>query len=109
MSLYTLPNISGGYDTLIVGTTETVPSFTPMLLIFVFGIVFIGGFLAQQRRNGSADAPMWATVASFATLMIALPMTLTEGVIQLDVLSIVIVVTILSGFWLFTSRTRNEV
>ena len=80
-----------------------------MMLIFVFSVVFLEGFTSQKRRSGSADVPMWALIASLSTLMIALAMTLTAGIIQIETLSIVVAVTIFSGFWLFTSRNRNEV
>jgi len=48
-------------------------------------------------------------IASLSTLLLALPMTMTEGIIDLPTISIVVVVTVLSGFWLFTSRSRNEI
>ncbi len=96
-------------DSAIIGMNDTLSIFIPMFLIFVFGTVFIGGFIAQKKRAGFADAPMWAVVASFATLMIALPLTISEGMIEIKLLSIVVGVTIFSGFWLFTSRSRNEV
>ena len=109
MALYTPPNLSTGIDEAIVGTVEAVPSFTPMFLLFIFGIVFIGGIVSQKRRTGVADMPMWATISSLATMMITLPLTLTSGLIQLDILVIVVVITILSGLWLFLSRNRYEV
>ena len=109
MSMYEMPNITSGMDDAVVGMATTVPIFTPMLLIFVFFTVFIGGFISQKKRNGFADVPMWAVIASLSTLLLALPMTMTEGIIDLPTISIVVVVTVLSGFWLFTSRSRNEV
>jgi hypothetical protein len=40
--------------------------------------------------------------------MIALAMTLSEGVIEVYTLSIVVSVTLLSGLWLFLSKNKNE-
>ncbi len=109
MSKYIVPNITSGFDDALVGLSTTLPIFVPMLLIFVFGVVFLGGFTSQKRKTGFADVPMWATMASLSTFMVALPLTLTAGIIGIETLSIVVVVTILSGFWLFTSRNRNEI
>jgi len=94
------PNLTGGIDTAIISTASSVS---------VFGVVFIGGITAQKRRIGTADIPMWITMASISTLMIALPMTLTEGLIDIITLSIIVAITIASGFWLFLDRNRNEI
>lgn len=109
MTLYEPPNLTAGIDEAIVGTIVAVPSFLPMMLLFVFGVVFIGGVTSQKRRTGSADFPMWATLSSVATLMVTLPLTLTEGLIQLEVLVTVVALTIASGLWLFLTRHRHEV
>lgn len=109
MSLYTAPNLTSGIDQAIVGTVQAVPIFTPMLLIFVFCLVWIGGVTSQRKRSGFADIPMWTTIASLAMLMVVLPLTLTAGLINLDVLVIVVVITIFSGIWLFLDKNRMEV
>ena len=110
MALYETPNITGGFDTFTIGIqSATHSTFIPMLLIFVFSVVFLGGSISQKRRSGFADVPMLATMASVATLMITLPLTITSGLVDIYLLSIVVVITIFSGFWLFTSRSRNEV
>ena len=109
MTIYTQPNLTGGIDNAILDVVTEVPSLTPLLLLFVFLVVFIGGMIRQKRRLGTADVPMWATIASISTIMISLPLTLTTGLIQLEVLAIVVVITIFSGLWLFLSRNRNEI
>jgi len=52
MSMYEMPNITSGMDDAVVGMATTVPIFTPMLLIFVFFTVFIGGFISQKKEMG---------------------------------------------------------
>ena len=105
---YTFPNLTEGMDNAIIDTVSAVPSFIPMFLFFVFGVIFIGGSVSQKRRLGTADFPMWATISSLATFMITLPLTLTTGIISLPTLAIVITITIVSGLWLFLSRGRFE-
>ena len=107
--LYNIPNSTAGIDAIVVQTVNVVPAFTPLLLLFVFFIVFLGGVSRQKARTGTSDYAMWSTVASLSTMMIALIMTMIEGLIRLDWLSIVIVVTIFSGVWLFLDRRASEV
>ena len=55
MTLYDLPNMTGGVDDNLVQLVATVPIFIPALLFFIWCIIFMGGSSAQKRRNGYAD------------------------------------------------------
>lgn len=107
--LYTIPNATVGTDEIVIQTVSAVPAFTPLLLFFVFFVVFLGGISRQKARTGTSDYAMWSTVASLSMMMVALIMTMVEGLIRLDWLSIVIVITIFSGVWLFLDRKQSEV
>ena len=48
MAIYEVPNFTTGVDGVLVEVAETVPIFIPMFLVFVFGIVFIGGITANN-------------------------------------------------------------
>ena len=102
MTKYQIPNMTSGMDEVLVDTARTIPSFIPMFLAFIWGVIFIGGGLAQKRRTGYMDIPMWATVASFATCMFAAPMMFTSGemMIQGTTIAILLSITGLSGLWL---------
>lgn len=107
--LYNLPNSTEGLDNIVIQTVNSVPGFTPLLLLFVFFTVFLGGIARQKTRTGTADYPMWCTIASISVFMIALIMSMVEGMIRLDWLVIVTVVTIFSGVWLFLDKRQSEV
>jgi len=109
MALYDLPNMSAGMDDALIGVVTAVPIFTPMFLLFIFGVVFVGGISSQKKRLGNADIPMWSVIASMSTLMIALPMTLRAGLISLEILAILVAIVLMSGVWLFLDRNKNEV
>lgn len=109
LDLYTLPNATEGIDTIAVQVVTEIPAFTPLLLAFVFFLIFLGGISRQKFRTGSADTPAWAVVASLATLMVSLILSMITGLILLDWLVIVIVITIFSGVWLFLSKRGGEV
>jgi hypothetical protein len=108
MTLYNISNNTGGMDNILVDTMTSVGSFIPLLLVFTFFVVFLGGIGRQKARTGTADFPMWAVVASISTLLLSLIMTLVEGLIRLEWLSIIIVVTIFSGVWLFLDKKNGE-
>jgi len=109
LSLYEPPNLSAGIDDALIDVAGSVPTFIPLFLLFVWGIVFFSGVIQQKRRTGTSDIPLWATIAGLSTIMISLPLTLTLGMIQLETLVIVTIITIFSGFWLFFDKNRNEV
>lgn len=107
--LYTLPNSTEGLDAILVETAEAVPHLTPLLFFFVFFVVFLGGISLQRTRMGTADYPMWSVVASLSVFLLALVMSVSTGLLHLDWLVIVVVVTIFSGVWLFLDRRQSEV
>jgi len=109
MSLYNLPNATTGADDIVTETITAVPGFAPLLLVFIFFIVFLGGISRQKGRSGTADYPMWSVTASLSTFLVALIMSLVEGLIRLDILIIVTVITIFSGVWLFLDKRQGEV
>lgn len=109
MSLYELPNATGGLDNVSVQILNTIPGFTPLFLAFIFFVITLGGSARQKARTGYADFPMWATIGSMATLMVALIMSTTVGLIHLEYLVIVVVITIFSGVWLFLDKRQTEV
>ena len=106
--LYNLPNSTSGIDTIATQTVSAVPAFAPLLFLFVFGIVFLGGITRQKAKSGTADYPLWATVASLMTLFTALITSITSGIIHLDWLVYIVLITIGSSIWLFLNRKPQE-
>jgi len=106
LDLYTLPN-STTPDQILIDTIAEVDIVPKLLLAFVFFVVFIGGSMRQSLRTGTADFAMWSVVASLCTLMIALIMSTAIGFISLEWLVIVVVITILSGVWLYFDRAMT--
>jgi len=107
--LYNLPNSTSGMDQITSDLLVQVPFVTPLILLFVFLLIFIGGIVRQTVRTGSADYPSWAVVASISTLLPTLALSVSSGFINLDVLIIVVTLNILSATWLFLDRRITEV
>ncbi len=108
--LYSLPNATAGPDAIVSQMTAGSFSFIiPLLLFFVFCVVFLGGIARQRLRTGTADYPAWAIIASIATLLPALLFSVNAGFIQLDWLIIVVSMNILSAIWFFMDRKSSEV
>ena len=106
---YELPNITNGFDTALTGVATAVPSFIPMLLVFIYFVTLIGGAISQKKRTGVADMPLWSTIAGLMTLVIALPMSIVSGFLEPLYLIVIVVVTLMSGVWLFLDHNRNEI
>ena len=107
--LYNLPNNSTSIDRILIDTFAEATFLSPLLLLFTFFVVFLGGIARQKiSTTGGADYAMWSVVASLSTLMIALIMSMSVGFIRLDWLVITVVITIFSGVWLFLDRRQGE-
>lgn len=109
LNLYTLPNATEGIDEIAIQTIIAVPSLSPLILFFVYFVIFLGGIARQLFKSGTADYASWSVVATLSTFMVALVMSIKVGFIRLDWLGIVIGLTILSGVWLFLDRKQSEV
>jgi hypothetical protein len=99
--LYAFPNSSGGLDGILTSTSGTL---TPILLVFVFFLVWLGGIWRESARVGSADYSFWSVLASISTLILALLMSVKEGLISGNTLGVVVAITIFTGVWYFLDR-----
>ena len=107
MAIYDLPNATTP-DGLLIDVASKVPMFGIMILVFAWCIIFLGGMSRQSKRFGYADTSQWAVLASSATLLLSLVMTIQEGFINIQTLVIVLSITILTAVWFFMSRGRFE-
>jgi len=107
--IYNLPNQTNGFDQIAIDTMASVNSFTPLLLAFVFLIIFIGGMVRQKNKTGDTDASTWAVVASLGMLIVGLILSTITGLINLLWLVVIIVITIFSGVWMFLDKQSGGV
>jgi hypothetical protein len=107
MSLYEFPALnSTSLDTALVETSQTVNVLIPSFLMFIFLVVWISGSLKQRRETGTYDAPLWGTIASVITTMIAFFLSMKEGLMDLPTLVITVSVSLLMAIWLFSSKDK---
>jgi len=109
MALYNLPNATSGMDSFLTQTMTEIPTLAPILLVFVWFVVFLGGVLKQKTRSFNVDYSLWSLIASLGTFMVTLILSTITGTIRLDILIIVLVITIFSGVWFFLDRKASEV
>lgn len=107
--LYELPNATTGIDAIASQSFATFPWITPLILLFVYMVVMLGGTTRQKIRTGSADYSAWSVLASISIFIIALLFSVTSGFIRLDWLVIVASLTILSAIWFFLDKKQSEV
>ena len=106
--LYELPNTTAQLDQIVIDTITIIPGFMEMLLLFIFGVIFLGGVTRQNFKTGSADYPMWATIGSISILLVSLIATIQSGFLNITSFIIVVVLTIFCGVWLFLDRKSSE-
>lgn len=95
-------------DGVLVGLSDGVPAFPIMILVFVWFFVFLGGTQRQNARYGYADMSQWAVMASLTIFLFALIMTISVGMIGMDILAVTIGLLILTATWFFLSKGRSE-
>jgi len=97
-------NTTAGPHTLFVYAAEIVPSFIPMVIFAIFLIALLGSYFSQRRLTGSGDFPASFAAASFISTIIAFVMSLLPGLINNNVVIIMVVISVLSVVWLYLSR-----
>lgn len=107
--LYELPNATTGIDAIASQTLSSFPFITPLLLLFVYMVIFLGGSTRQKIRTGTADYSAWSILGAISIFIIALLFSVSSGFIRLDWLVIVVSITVLSAIWFFLDRKASEV
>lgn len=106
--LYTLPNTTEGYDQILIDTAVQVPSVVPLMLTFIFFFVFLGGSLRQKDKTGEGDFSMWSVVASISVLIVALILSIPEGLMNGEWMFLVILLNIFCAIWFFLDKAFNS-
>ena len=106
--LYSIPNATTGMDDILIQEQAAVPSFIPLILLFVFFVVFLGGVIRQKARTGTADYSLWALLGCLTTFFTSLLMSVIQGLVNLFWLGIIIFLTIFAAVWFFIDRKPQE-
>ena len=84
-----------------------LPFLFPTILFFIWITIFSSGFGIQRMKSiqNKANMPMWASISSFITSIVAIILYLMPGVLDIATVSICIVATIIFTTWfIFTTR-----
>ena len=99
-------NVSEGLYIPFLYVAQTIDIFIPLVLFAFFFIIAYGSFYAQKRSSGEGDFPVSLVVASFSTTIMAILMSLIEGLIISRYVIITVVIAIFSFIFLVFSRKR---
>jgi len=97
-------NTTPGVHTLFVYVAEIEPIFVPLFLFSFFIILLLASYFSQRRLMNKADFPSSFAVAGYATFMLALAMSLIEGLISPFILTVTVVISIAGTVWLFLPK-----
>ena len=97
-------NGSEGLHTLFTYAAEVEPSFIPLTLFVFFIIIAVATFFSTKRTTTKGDFAASFAVAGFATSVLAIAMTLIEGLISITTVVTVIVITVIGVLWLLVSK-----
>ena len=95
-----------GLDGTLVYVATVEPLFTKLVLFGFFLIGFLGSIFSQWRLRNRVEFPGSFFAAAVSTLVVAVLMNLIDGLISLQTLIIVVVITIVSYIWLLIAKDR---
>lgn len=104
---YSLPdefNQTGGLDQALQYVSGQVPTLFPMILVTVFLVIAISGYLSQERKTGRGNIAMWFSISGLITTTGAYMLFLMEGIINLTVLGICIAITSAASAWALVEK-----
>ncbi len=93
-----------GLDNTFLYVAATSNIFIPLVLFGFFVIILIGSFYSARRMGGEGDFPASFAVAGFTTFLVALVMTLIDGLINNFTVVICLIVVLVGILFLFFSK-----
>ena len=81
-----------------------VPIFIPMLLFTLYIIVLLGTYFSSKRLTGRGDFFASLAAAGLFTVVLAIIMSLMEGLVNIVTLSVCVVVAVIGAILLLISK-----
>lgn len=105
---YALPNFTNntGMEEVLQYGSQQVPILAPVLLFMVWIIIAVSGYYSQQRQSvGGGNFLMWASIGGLITTTGAFFLFLYDNIVNLQTITLFVVITILSVFgWFISDR-----
>lgn len=101
--IYALPtNNTVTPDQLVINISQNVPIIPNILLVTIFLVIALSGYMSKSRREGSEKAgnlPMWFAIAGLITSTGSFILFLADGIVNITTVITCFSVTILSCLW----------
>lgn len=102
---------STNFETLYVSTNYVAPWLMPLVLFFIFSIIFVSGVVGQSKRIGYSNVPMWGAIAGLITTTISFFWSVSSTVIagqtitlvSLSTIGVCLAVSFAFALWFFLS------
>lgn len=99
-----LTNSTAGLEQLVIYEAGQIPILVPLMLFFIYISILAGGYFSQQRRLGKGSFPMWSAIAGYVTTSGAMVLFMIQGIINLETLVILFIITIACTMWFLLTR-----
>ena len=104
---YALPNFTNntGMEEVLQYGSQQVPILAPAILLLVYIVILVSGYFSQERKTGTGNFLMWASISGLITTTGAFMLFLYDHLVNIQTITICVVVTIISVFaWLINQR-----
>lgn len=106
MTLYNIPANTTDPSQLAVGLSSALPRLSLSILILIYIVITLAGYMSEERQKGRARFAFWLTIAGLITTTISFIMFLIDGLIGLEIIISCMAITFLSAMAFFVA-TRD--
>lgn len=101
---YELPsNTTNTLEELLAYQSGQIPILWPMILLLIFVTILGSGYVYLEKKTGKGRFSMWFAIAGLITTTLAFILFLIPGLINLEVVSICVIVSVVGGLWFLFS------
>ena len=105
---YELPsnvtNATTGLEDLLIYESQQVDSLIPGILLLIYLVILGSGYFSQERSKGRGNFKMWAAISGLITATLAFILFLYNGLVNIEVVIIALIISIISSFWFLLSQ-----
>lgn len=92
---------------LVQGVTSQINITGAAIMIFIWAVIGLPGYFAQDRRTGRGHMPMWLTIGGFFAVVSGFVLFLIAGIVDLYTLVTSLVIFILCAGWFIFSGDKS--
>lgn len=107
---FTLPEYQSGDGivNLLQYVSNQIPFFFDIVLLIIFLVISLGGYISQDRKTNTPDILMWLTIGAYITSFSAIILNFIPSVVSIYSTTFWIIITIGLSSWFVVSGSSRD-